>query len=178
MLIALTGTPGTGKSSVAERLRGKGYKVATVVELAEKHDCIIDEEDGELVIDVESLAASIDFDGIVDGHLSHLLKPEVAIVLRCNPAVLRERLKDRNWSEEKLLENLEAEMLDVILVEALEHANEVYEIDTTERSLEEVVEAVEAIMRGDEEARKRYKPGGIDWLSELEERLDEFVRKV
>lgn len=119
MLIALTGTPGTGKSSVAERLRERGYKVATVVELAEKHGCIIDEEDGEIVIDVESLAARIDFEGIVEGHLSHLLKPDVAIVLRCNPAVLRERLKGRNWSEEKLLENLEAEMLDVSLLRLL-----------------------------------------------------------
>lgn len=45
-------------------------------------------------------------------------------------------------------------------------------------SLEEVIEAVEAIIRGDREARKRYKPGGIDWLSELEDRIEEFMRKV
>ncbi len=178
MLIALTGTPGTGKSSVAERLRDRGYRVATVVELAEKYDCIIDEEGGEFIIDVEGLAARLDFDGIVESHLSHFMKPDLAIVLRCHPAVLKERLRGRGWSEEKLLENVEAELLDVILVEALEHAKEVYEIDTTRMGIEEVANAVEAIIRGDEEVRKRFKPGRIDWLSELEDRLEEFVRKV
>ncbi len=178
MLIALTGTPGTGKSSVAERLRERGYRIVSVVELAEKHDCIIDEEDGELVVDVEKLASEINFDGIIEGHLSHLLKPDIAIVLRCNPEILKERLASRGWSEEKLLENLEAELLDVILVEALEHAGEVYEIDTTEMGIDEVADAVEDIIRGEEEARKRYKPGKIDWLSKLEDRLEEFVRKV
>jgi len=178
MLIALTGTPGTGKSSVAERLRRGGYRVASVVELAKKYDCVIDEEDGELVIDVENLANIIDFDGVVEGHLSHLLKPDLTIVLRCNPAVLKERLSERNWSEEKLMENVEAELLDVILVEALEQAGEVYEIDTTEMSVDEVADAVDSIIKGDEEVRKRYKPGRIAWLSELEDRLDEFVRKV
>ncbi len=178
MLIALTGTPGTGKSSVAELLRRRGYRVASVVELAKKYDCVIDEENGELVIDVEKLADRIDFDGIVEGHLSHLLKPDLAIVLRCNPAALKERLMERKWSEEKLMENVEAELLDVILVEALEHAGEVYEIDTTEMSVDEVADVVDGIIKGDEEVRKRYKPGRIDWLSELEDRLDEFVRKV
>ncbi len=179
MLIALTGTPGTGKSSVAELLRRKGYRVASVVELAKKYDCVIDEEDGEFVIDIEKLAARIeDFDGVVEGHLSNLLKPDLAIVLRCNPAVLKERLRERKWSEEKLMENVEAELLDVILVEALEQAGEVYEIDTTEMSVDEVADAVDSIIKGDEEVRKRYKPGRIDWLSELEDRLDELVRKV
>lgn len=178
MLIALTGTPGTGKSSVAELLRRKGYRVASVVELAKKYDCIIDEEDGELVIDVENLANVIDFDGVVEGHLSHLLKPDLAIVLRCNPAVLKERLRERKWSEEKLMENVEAELLDVILVEALEQTGEVYEIDTTEMSVDEVADVVDGIIKGVEEVRKRYKPGRIDWLFELEDRLDEFVRKV
>ncbi len=177
MLIALTGTPGTGKSSVAELLKNRGYRIASIVELAKKYDCIIDEEDGELIIDVEKLAAEIDFDGVVEGHLSHLLKPDIAIVLRCNPAVLKERLKERKWSEEKLMENVEAELLDVILVEALNHAGEVYEIDTTEMSVYEVADAVDSIVK-DRDARKKYKPGRIDWLSELEDRLDEFVRKV
>ncbi len=169
--IALTGTPGTGKTAVAEVLKRKRYRVASVVELARMHDCILDEND-EVVVDVEKLS-KFKFDGIVEGHLSHLLSPNLSIVLRCNPAILKERLSGRGWSEEKVMENVEAELLDIILVEALENCEEVYEIDTTDLSVEKVAEIVERIISGQGE---RYKPGKIDWLSELEDRLEDVVR--
>ncbi len=172
-MIALTGTPGTGKSSVAVELRRRGYAVTSVVELAKLHGCIIGEEDGELVIDVERLAELAKFDGIVEGHLSHLLNAEKVIVLRCNPLVLKERLIARGWSYEKVMDNVEAELLDVILVEALESCGEVYEIDATNMSVEEVADAVEEIVKG---RGKRFRPGRVNWLAELEDKLEEVAR--
>ncbi len=171
-MIALTGTPGTGKSAVAEILKRKGYRVISVTELARLHDCILDESGEEVVVDVEKLS-KFRFDGVVEGHLSHLLSPDLAIVLRCNPLVLKKRLSGRGWSEEKVMENVEAELLDVILVEALEECSEVCEVDTTNLSVEEVAEIAEKIIVGE---RESYKPGKIDWLSVLEDRLDEVVR--
>lgn len=181
MLIAITGTPGTGKSSAAEKLREMGYRVASVAELAEKYGCIEGEEEGEVVVDVDKLERiirSIRFEGIVEGHLSHLLKPEIAIVLRCHPEELKRRLEAKGWREDKVMENVEAELLDVILVEALESPAEVFEIDTTNMKAEEVAAIIDMIIKGDKVIRKKYLPGKIDWLSEVGERIEEFTRKV
>jgi len=82
------------------------------------------------------------------------------IVLRSHPDVLRKRLEERNYSEEKLRENLEAEAIDVILEEALETGKPVYEIDTTEMNIDDVKKAVEDILSGRTEA---YRPGKIDF---------------
>jgi len=57
-------------------------------------------------------------------------------------------------------ENLEAEALDVCLVEAVERYDEVYELDTTGRSPEETAAAVEEIIKG---KGGKYRPGKIDW---------------
>ncbi|ADB57349.1 adenylate kinase family protein [Archaeoglobus profundus] len=178
MLIALTGTPGVGKSTVAEILRKRGYIVLSVNELAEKFNCIIGEEEGCKIVDVEKLAENVRkvVKGltIIEGHLSHLLNPDLAIVLRCNPLELKRRLERKGWSEEKILENVEAELVDVILIEALDSVEKVYEIDTTNLTPEEVANAVEEILRGESE---KYKPGRIDWLSEVGDKLDELIRR-
>lgn len=171
-MIALTGTPGCGKTAVAEELKKRGYKVKSVVDLAKEFNCIIDKENDELVIDTEKLA-KIDFDGIVEGHLSHLLNPEKVIVLRCNPLLIKKRLIKRGWSIEKVMENVEAELIDVILVEALENCREVYEIDTTDMSVKGVADAIEEILAGKGD---KYKPGKVDWLSKLKDKLEEVAR--
>lgn len=170
-MIALTGTPGCGKSSVAQELKRRGYKVISVKEFAEMHKCAR-LQGKEVVIDVERLSR-FRFDGIVEGHLSHLLKPEIAIVLRCNPLLIKKRLIERGWDYNKVMENVEAELIDVILVEALENCGKVYEVDTTELSVEEVASIVEKIIRGDVEG---FEPGKIDWISLLEDRIEEVTR--
>jgi adenylate kinase len=174
-MIALTGTPGCGKTEVAKILRKRGYRVVSVLELAEVYECVVERGDDEIVVDVEKLAEKVhrtEFEGIVEGHLSHLLKPEVAIVLRCNPLILKNRLMEKGWSKEKVMENVEAELLDVILIEALESCEMVYEIDTSEKTPEEVADDVERILSGDVD---NFIPK-TDWLSLLEDRLEEVAR--
>lgn len=175
MKIALTGTPGCGKSEVANELKKRGYKVVRVEELAKKFDCIVAEND-EIVVDVKKLAkefAKTDFNGIVEGYLSHLLNLDITIVLRCNPLVLKKRLEKRGWNVEKILENVEAELVDVILVEALENRN-VYEIDTTNRSVEEVASIVDRLIEGKD--TDKFKPGKIDWIAVVGDKIDDVVR--
>lgn len=170
-MIALTGTPGCGKSSVAEELRRRGHRVISVKEFAEMYGCA-KKEGKDIVIDVNKLS-QYRFEGIVEGHLSHLLKPEIAIVLRCNPILIKKRLIERGWDYEKVMENVEAELIDVILVEALQNCERVYEIDTTELRIEEVANAVERILSGE---TNNFEPGKIDWISKLEDRIEEVSR--
>jgi adenylate kinase len=179
-VFAITGTPGVGKTSVAEMLRSRGYTVYSFNELAKKLDCIIDYEDECAVVDLEKLNTMLNMmfspEGtvVVEGHLSHHIA-DTAIVLRCNPIQLKERLLKRGWKYEKVMENVEAELIDSILVEALEMCERVYEIDTTEKSVEEVAKAIISIIEGDIK-NEIYKPGNVDWISELEEKIDEIIR--
>ena len=76
---------------------------------------------------------------IVDSHLSHHIA-DIVIVLRTDPAVLKGRLEKRNYSEEKIKENLEAEALDIILAESVEWCDRVFEINTTDESAEKNLE--------------------------------------
>ncbi|HPA98137.1 MAG TPA: hypothetical protein PLQ24_05955, partial [Methanothrix sp.] len=59
--------------------------------------------------------------------------------------------------------NLEAEALDVILVEAVDMCRRVDEIDTTGRSAADVAAMIEDIIEG----RLYLPPGQADWLEEF-----------
>ena len=120
--IAVTGTPGVGKTTFCERSK---WPMISVKELAIQHDCMDGfDEDGTSLIDVESLSQVVGWPEedylLIDGHLSHLLPVDAAIVIRCNPSVLRERLKSRTYSTEKINENVECELIGIITSECLE----------------------------------------------------------
>lgn len=174
-MLAITGTPGVGKTSVAEILRKRGYRVLHVNDIARHYGCM-DEEGDDLVVDLDALTERFnegDFDAdFIEGHLSHYVARR-CVVLRCNPLELKRRMEAKGWSEEKVMENLEAEIIDYVLVEALEVCEEVHEVDTTGRTPEDIADIVEMIYRGD----KSSPPGNIDWIAELGDKIDEFIRK-
>lgn len=167
MKVALTGTPGVGKTSVSALV--KGIRVVSVDSLVEEADAVtgIDEERGTREVDVSKVAQALrGMKGrvLVEGHLAHLLGVDIAIVLRCSPSVLRGRLSAKDWSPAKVDENVEAEAVDVILIEALESAPVVCEIDTTDMGIGEVASAVDEILAGESE---KYPVGNVDWSQEV-----------
>ncbi len=122
-----------------------------------------------VVVDLPRLGAAVsrpsaldDFDLVV-GHLSHLLPLRRAIVLRCHPLELRERLRgSRRGSRADRHANFVAEATDVVLTEALASGCHVVEIDTTGRSVSAVARRVRATLRvwdGPSAAR-------VDWLGD------------
>ena len=165
MQIALTGTPGTGKTTVAALLR---YRVLDINSLVRGGMNLgQDPERGCLEADMDALAGHLDSleseeTVILEGHFSHHFA-DWAIVLRLSPAALRLRLEKRGYSQSKIRENLEAEALDVILVEAVEMCRRVDEIDTTGRSADEVAAMIEDIIEG----RLYLPPGQADWLEDF-----------
>jgi adenylate kinase len=165
MKLALTGTPGTGKSTVADMVDA-GFMVIRVNDLVtEGYNEGLDEERGCLIADIPGLSGYVNGlkgDVILEGHISHLLPADAAVVLRASPAMLRKRLKGRGWSEAKVRENIEAEALDIILVEAMGAHKKVYEIDTTNMTPMQVRDAVLEIIKGTD----KYKPGGVDFSEE------------
>ncbi len=167
MKVAVTGTPGVGKTSATALVRS--IRVIRVNDLVEEFDAVtgIDEERGSKEVDIDKLKAAVskmDGDMLLEGHLSHLLGVDIAIVLRCSPTVLCERLGSRGWSEDKVRENMEAEAVDIILVEALEIVPKVCEIDVTDMPSEAVAKAIEEIIAGESE---KYPVGNVDWSQEV-----------
>ncbi len=165
MRIALTGTPGTGKTAVAGLLPYPCIDINSLVRAGMNFGK--DPQRGCLDADMDALAdhlAKLDCDEtvILEGHFSHHFA-DWSIVLRLSSSALRERLEARGYSAPKIQENLEAEVLDVILVEAVELCSRVDEIDTTGKSLSEVAELVVKIIQG----RLKLAPGQVDWFDEF-----------
>ncbi|UCG70876.1 MAG: adenylate kinase family protein [Thermoplasmata archaeon] len=169
MLVALSGTPGVGKTTVTQILRERGHRVLAINQVAEENNLVVgyDEERETKIIDVDALDDFIvkEFENdniIIEGHLSHLLSVDLTIILRCDPFVLKERLKGKGWSEKKVKENIGAEILDVIKVEALENMERVFEVDTTLLPPQKVADSIEEILNG------KYKEPNINWLDKYE----------
>jgi adenylate kinase len=155
--LSLTGTPGTGKTSVAEELDSRGHEVAHLNQLLEQREIGSSGEERE--VDVEEMRERLEMDvEVVEGHLSHFLPADVCVVLRCRPDALRERLSGRRYSDEKVSENLRAEALDVVLQQSAESQETVVEIDTTNKSVPESADQVEAAF-----GTRESSYGGVDF---------------
>lgn len=175
--IFITGTPCVGKSTVSERLASKlSAKLIHISDLVEDKQLFngIDEEKGYKIVDENILCREINkiinFETetefiIVDGHLSHFCKgADWVIILRVNPNTLKTRLQERNYSEAKILENLEAEAMGICSVESYNiHKDNAYEIDVTNLSFDEILEIIHNIIYNN----KKYPVGSVDFMEWL-----------
>lgn len=178
MLIALTGTPGTGKTSISNILHENGFEIVDINKVAACEDFFIgnDEKRNSKIVDVDKLNGHIKENYgvkdivLIEGHLSHLLKSvDKVIVLRCHPGELRKRLSQKGWKKEKIKENIEAEILDIILCETVDSHSEknVIEIDTTNMDISNVATLIIEIIKNKFEHMKKYNIGHIDWSEEI-----------
>jgi adenylate kinase len=178
MRVALTGTPGTGKSAVAAVLRQYGYPVVQLHTLAVRIGCVdgIDGRRNTKLVNIACLDTYITktFSSVecvfFEGHIAHLLRAmDKVIILRCHPRVLRKRLEKKKWRKQKIQENVEAETLDVILSETAQryHTENIFEIDTTYKSVEEVAAIIGTIVKKNFQPIKKYRLGQIDWSEEI-----------
>ncbi|MFT4921715.1 MAG: adenylate kinase [Haloarculaceae archaeon] len=154
MRVAVTGTPGTGKTTATEQ-------VSTDLEVVHLNDVVHgegltrerDEERDTAIADVDAVAEWLDGreDVLFESHLAHHFPADRVVVLRCHPETIEQRLRDRDEPEHTATENAESEALDVILSEAVaEHGEEnVYEIVTTDRTPGDVANAIEAVIAGE-----------------------------
>jgi len=178
MIIAITGTPGTGKTSVAEQLRDKNFEVIDLNLVAKQKGFIlgVDRKRNSSIVDIKKLDKhvlenysdkSIVF---IEGHLSHLLKNvDKVIVLRCPPLKLKQNLIKKGWKPEKIKENVESEILDIILCEAvdLHSESDIFEVDVSKKSVKDVSDIILDMVKCEFKNMKKYKIGDIDWSEEI-----------
>lgn len=141
-IIAITGTPGTGKTTLARELSKKlNAKLFDIKKIVDNNRLYteIDRERRTKVVDIKRLknwmkkiTKDTDGDIIFDGLISQYLSPTHVVVLRTDPAELRKRLEMRRYPRKKVMENIEAEVMGVCLYDSLKHKN-VLELDTTKK---------------------------------------------
>ena len=180
LVIVITGTPGTGKTTVAKLLaKHMNSTYLSLNEIARKYNCLtsFDAERKSWVIDEKKLSKHIvriinekKYNNlIIDTHFGEIIPDEYVsfvFILRTHPEELEKRLKNRNWPKNKIKENVQAEILGVCIFDALNFygKEKVFEIDTSNTDPQEVVETIIKIISG---RGYDYRAGKVDWLEFL-----------
>ena len=145
-IIIITGTPCTGKTTIAKKISSlKNYDYLDVNKLIKQHKVYekYDRKTKSYLADtkkVKQLLLKIIKKSknnlVIDSHLSHYLPSklvDLCILTKCDIKILKKRLKKRKYNEQKIRENLDAEILDICLNEAVEHKHRIMVIDTTKK---------------------------------------------
>ncbi|HLC60489.1 MAG TPA: AAA family ATPase [Candidatus Nanoarchaeia archaeon] len=157
-IIVVTGTPGTGKTTLSKLLGKKlNFYYLDVNNFISKHKLSegYDRKMQTKIIDVNKLNDKLineikliqksnktnkygkfkQLKGIIiDSHLSHYLPRKYAdfcIVAKCGIKELNKRLNRKKFHQSKIKENIEAEIFDVCLNEAKQRKHKIITIDTT-----------------------------------------------
>ncbi|MCJ7632976.1 adenylate kinase family protein [Candidatus Bathyarchaeota archaeon] len=188
-VIIITGTPGTGKTVVSNALATQlGVLHINLTELVHKENLVseVDEERQTIIVDIRGLSKRVreiiytsPQDVIIEGHYAPAVVPSTLVsnvfVLRRDPEKLKMEFEARGYDELKISENLNSEILDVCLVEAVEKygLGQVDEIDVTAISINDVVEEIVRVLKG----QRQRRVGTVDWLGKLdsEGRLDRIL---
>lgn len=179
-IILVSGTPGTGKTTLASRLaKHMRYRFIDIGRLAEAENIYlrVDSKRNTKIIDEGRLAVRLEQQAkvhkgrlVMSSHYAEIVNPKLVrkvIVLRTHPEELKKRLSERGWSAAKIQENMEAEIVGVCSSNVLARypRDKIYEIDTTALSAEETLRRAIAIVDSKGES---YAIGSISWLNELE----------
>eukprot|EP00892_Ulva_mutabilis_P011130 jgi/Ulvmu1/838/UM010_0212.1 len=158
--ILVTGTPGTGKTTHCELIASEAdlrhVNVGDIVKEHDLHDGYSNEFDAYYIDDdkVNDHLEDIMADGgiVIDHHSSDLFPErffDLVIVLQTDNTVLFDRLKARGYTDKKLQENIECEIMHVPSEEAhRSYNNEIVQVlssndpDEMEANVERVVEWV------------------------------------
>lgn len=189
-VILITGTPCVGKTTTAKALAEKlNAEYINLTDYAKQNNLTLgeDTERGTTIIDEEAmqinLGKTIDTSQkdyiIIDGHyaaavISEQYSPQI-FVLRRNPKELKQFMIQRGYSDSKMWENLQAEIIDICLSEAIEsHTGTVCELDITGTTTQQVIKDIIEIL----EKNKSCQIGKIDWISRLESEgiLDQYLK--
>jgi adenylate kinase len=177
--LVITGNPGVGKHTTAFELK----KILDLVlidinDLAVQHHAFL--QTPNLEIDSRRIAAIIESKlgesqrTVIVGHLApYVLKKEwidLTIVLRRSPYAILSTLENRNYSVEKIRENVASEILGVILYDSVQFfgKEKIAELDTTQTTSTEICEKIISLIKGN----TGRKIGVVDWLSLVNERGD------
>lgn len=155
MRICITGTPGTGKSTIAEKL-GKSLKLKV---LNEKDFCLaekigrksVNEKSGEFEVPIEKLEERLnkylseEKNVIIEGHMLCEIKGkfDLIVLLRAKPEEIEKRLEKRGYKEEKVQDNVFCERIEYCKKHCKENYDKakILEIEDT-KTIKETIDVI------------------------------------
>ncbi|MGD0728851.1 MAG: AAA family ATPase [Candidatus Micrarchaeaceae archaeon] len=180
LIIAITGTPGSGKSTFAKELEesipnSKVIEINDIVEKERLYSSI--DKMGSKIVKIKELEKKVNEIAkeqskssivILVGHLvaELALKQDITIVMRINLKELVKRLESRKYQKEKVKENIISESTDYCGIKCRELGNETYEIETMEQR-KEMIDYIKGIISG-----KKTKTPNTEEISKFKELLD------
>lgn len=81
---------------------------------------------------------------------------DLVVVIRCNSTILYDRLKGRGYSDKKLDENMDAEIMEVLLQEARDSYDEEIVVELQSNDLDQIDENLERIQTWIENWKKDH----------------------
>ena len=180
MVIVITGNPGVGKHTIAERLAAENQKLELVDinKIAMQNKSVIKKSEETHDIDVKKLKVIlkgiITSNSLVVGHLAPYLlakrQVKIAIVLRKNPYELKAIYKKRRYSEKKTRDNQASEILGIIAHDTITKFGyqKTVQIDTTDKSIKQTIQVIQEallLLHKDNNTTKNRKDPIIDWLA-------------
>ncbi|NQZ85476.1 MAG: dephospho-CoA kinase [Nanoarchaeales archaeon] len=133
MIIAISGSVGSGKTTIAKTLSEKlDYKLINLNELAKEYKIedvqklqTFDFDLDKLLDDLELKLKNKEFgdNAILEGHFAHFINPELIsrlIIIGKDLKQLKQIYKDRKYNEQKIKDNLEVESFNLCFYESLE----------------------------------------------------------
>lgn len=148
-VIIVTGTPSTGKTTLAKRIE-KQYRltrldVNAIIKNSKLRDGY-DQKNKCWIVDEARFAVALEKivrekrkkkeKIVIDSHLSHCLNPQLVdlcLVTRCDLDELYRRLKRKQYPKNKIEENMECEIMEVCLQEAYDKKHTLIVVDTTKK---------------------------------------------
>lgn len=173
----ITGSPGTGKHTIARIIAEKNCldlvdinRIAIVEEIVEKGSDALD-------VDVKKLGKILDRkiskNTLFVGHLAPYVvsrnKVECAVVLRRSPYNLEKVYAKRGYSKKKSVENLGSEILGVTYYDTIKNigSKKTFQFDTTSESIKETVKRIERLF-----VKGRAREDSVDWLKTVSKKGD------
>ncbi|MGQ4890955.1 MAG: adenylate kinase family protein [Candidatus Njordarchaeia archaeon] len=156
VVIAICGTPGTGKTTIATYLEKYGFEVINLSKFVIKNKLYIgyDAQRDSYIIDPKKVVQALKEvisrkkgEGLVIEGIGAEAIPEnlvdICVVLTCDIPVLEQRLKEKGYNNKKIEENLEAERFSEILIDALENfKGKVITFNTAKDNPENIVKKI------------------------------------
>ena len=169
--IGITGNPGTGKKTIASKLSEK-----IKMEIFDINRFIIENKYGQyqkdqlIINDINQIEDEIEHrikgkKYIIIGHLlPELIKKESLwkiFVLRCEPNILIDRYRLRNYEESKIKDNVVSELIGTICHNSIMRYgnNKTFEIDVSNQSVSNIVNEIHNIATNNIKSMNT-----IDWL--------------
>ena len=181
--LAITGNPGVGKHTSAKFLCEKlgGLKIIDINKVIIDNNAFLLNDDlyGKEVDRKKTLKLIRDElkkggDIVIIGHLvPYVLKPDgidLVVVMRRSPYEIIKTFEDREYSPEKIRENVASEILGISFYDALKTfgKSKVIEFDATGKTPQQSAEEIVSLLQN----KLKRKIGMVDWLSLVYEKGD------